>query len=146
MKLNEDHPTRKEDVTAAHELIVQVVRGDLPFHALEGLGINVRFQDGEYFLSTQVDDHKKLTWDVEVTHADLAHGLLHYASDPAALQQWGRFVMASEIDFNDTFPDHDLIMDAVWDAAFAAYGNVIGADTLARLQQIAEAEDESGSE
>ncbi len=136
----------QEDVTAAHELIVQVVRGELPLQALQSLGIVVRFEDGEVFLSTQVDDFRKLTWGVEVTHAELAHGLLRYAGDPPTLQRWGRFVMASEIGFGDTFPDHDFVKDALWDAAFAAYGNVIGANTLARLQQIAEGEGESGCE
>ncbi len=127
----------QEDVTAAHELIVQVVRGEMPLQALQSLGIEIGFDDGEFFLSTQVDDPRKLTWDVEVTHVDLAHGLLQFACDPAALQRWGRFIMASDVDFDDSLPNHALVMDAVWDAAFA---NPLSTDTLVQLRRVASAD------
>lgn len=123
--------------------VIRVVRGDLPLHTLQCLGISIRFHDGESFLSTRVDDPKKFTWGVEGSHVDLALGLLHCAGEPTKLQQWERFVMASEIDVDDTVPIHDLVMEAVWDAAFTAQGNVIGAHTLVRLQQIAEDEGDS---
>jgi hypothetical protein len=48
--------------------------------------------------------------------------------------------MASEIDVDDTQPNHQLVMDAVCDAAFVKYRADISNETWARLRQIADVE------
>lgn len=112
-----------ETKTLTHELVLAVVRGQLPLTALEEVGIRLAI-DSEVTGGTErrITLNLKSPMTVAPEPFDIASGLLAYRERPEQLREWAAFVLgASEIiDLAslETWPEGDELLSGLWDASF----------------------------
>jgi hypothetical protein len=109
--------------TLTNELVLAVVRGQLPLSALEEAGIYLPIDVKE-----PRDSERRISLNLQspITVApnpiDIANGLLAYKTAPDQLREWATFVLgASEvIDLAplETWPEGEELLNGLWDASF----------------------------
>ncbi len=112
-----------ETKAIAEELLLAVIRGQLPLRALHEAGISVDFEfsggeSGERRISVRAGSAIK----VSPKPIDIANGLLAYRNQPEELRDWAAFVLAASdiIDLSslEEWPEGDELLSGVWDASF----------------------------
>ena len=109
--------------TLTNELVLAVVRGQLPLSALEEAGILLHIDVKE---TSDCERRISLNLNSPMTVApkpiDIASGLLAYKAAPDQLREWASFVLgASEvIDLAplETWPEGEELLNGLWDASF----------------------------
>jgi hypothetical protein len=101
----------------AEKLILAFVRGDRSWETLGRAGVYIEIRGDGY----EIDNPWKLT--AKVYPRDVAHGLLVYRRTSYQLQRWSGIILAgsSFLDLSeefDTTPEGDILLNALWDAAF----------------------------
>ena len=109
--------------TLTEELVLAVIRGQLPLSALESAGIRLEVApQGEGGNERRVTVNPEAAVTVAPRPVDIAAGLLVYKERPEQLRDWAAFVLgASEIidlEGLDNWPEGDAILNALWDASF----------------------------
>jgi hypothetical protein len=101
----------------ASALIIEFVRGKVSWKTLERAGVFVELKDDGY----EIDN----PWQVaaKVHLRDVSEGLLVYQRIPDQMQRWAGIILAgsSFLDLSEEFettPDGDILLNALWDAAF----------------------------
>lgn len=116
-------------ITAAEaETLTRVVRGESPIEALDAIGMKCHLEGNRCW----VDNPRQITASTDTR--DVACGLLAYRADPILLRRWAMFVEAADIEINaEEHPFGDVVLNALWDAAFL---KALDADTIKTLQSI----------
>lgn len=116
-------------ITAAEsDMLSKVVRGESPLEALEAIGMKCHLEGNRCW----VDNPRQITASADTR--DLACGLLAYRADPILLRRWAMFIEAADIEISaEEHPFGDVVLNALWDAAFS---KVLDADTIKTLQSI----------
>jgi hypothetical protein len=103
------------------ELVLDIVRGDLPLSTLKEAGVDFRIVGGPGE-ARQIQITLKAPFTVAPKPVDLAKGLLAYRNRQEQLRDWAAFVLgASElVDLAtlDEWPEGDELLSALWDASF----------------------------
>lgn len=98
------------------DVILGIIRGELPLSTLEEIGVNVIFGEQSCEISAE------LPIIVNPSAYDIAHGILTYLAKPNEMSQWALFLMGASqiIDFEalESHPQGDLLIGALWDASF----------------------------
>ena len=112
-----------ETKAIADELVLAVIRGQLPLAALKEVGIHFHQVTGGNSgdeRQTRVEVPFAIT--VSPRPVDIASGLLVYKDRPVQLREWASFVLgASEIiDLEplERWPEGDELISGLWDASF----------------------------
>lgn len=105
------------------ELVLAVIRGQLPLTALEEIGIHFQqISDGNSEAERQTRVEVPFAKSVSPRPVDIASGLLAYKDRPVQLREWASFVLgASEIiDLEplERWPEGDELLSGLWDASF----------------------------
>ena len=67
---------------------------------------------------------------------DLASGFLANRNNPQGLREWAMFIQAADVDLEvEDHPDGDVVLDAIWDAAFV---NPIKPEAMKILEKLAQ--------
>lgn len=103
------------------ELILDAVRGRIPWSVLEKFGITMDIRGVLPNRIYHIDNPRRLVAVAEMK--DIAEGLLKFCDSPRVVAEWASIVLAGStfIDFADEVEMHpygDEIIDALWDAAF----------------------------
>lgn len=110
------------------DTVHQIVRGERPLADLRLVGMSLR-RSGDAWA---VENPRGVSAVVGVP--DLARGLLAHRSDPEALRAWAMFIQASDLDLDvEGRPGGELVLAAVWDAAFA---NPPGEELARKLERL----------
>jgi hypothetical protein len=109
--------------TLTEELVLAVVRGQLPLSELEQAGVHFRESStGNESHERQVTVNVVSPVTVAPRPVDIANGLLTYKEKPDLLREWASFVLgASEIiDLAplEKWPEGDELLSGLWDASF----------------------------
>lgn len=113
-------------MTLGHEIVLAVIRGELPLSALEDAGVRFALESqGSGKADRQIKVNAAIAIIVKPSPSDIARGLLAYKHEPEQFQTWATFVLgASElIDLEglDQWPEGDEILSGLWDASFEGY-------------------------
>lgn len=101
--------------TQPSDIVIQVVRGERPWNALQEVGIDIAFQSGRCFIDN--------TAHVEATAQahDVAQGLIAYQDNPSALRTWAWILLAGSPFLELALEQHhagEVLLEALWDASF----------------------------
>ena len=111
-----------EIMTLTEELVLAVVRGQLPLQTLEDAGVRLEVDEEESGQERRISLNVKVPFTVAAKPLDIASGLLAYQRKPEQLRAWAAFVLgASEIiDLGplDSWPEGDQLLNGLWDASF----------------------------
>jgi hypothetical protein len=67
---------------------------------------------------------------------DLVCGFLANRNDPQGLREWAMFIQGADVDLEvEDHPDGDVVLDAIWDAAFL---NPIKPEAMKILENLAQ--------
>lgn len=97
----------------SQRVLLEVVRGQKPWSTLQQYGFKVSYYEGRWeFGLNSVPP-------LRVSVSDISEGLLGLLAKPDDLRQWASFILsaASLVDLED-MEDHDLLLEALWDASF----------------------------
>ena len=105
------------------ELVLAVIRGQLPLATLEQVGIHFCQVTGANSRGeNQARVEVPFATTVSPKPVDIASGLLAYKDHPVQLREWASFVLgASEIiDLEplEKWPEGDELLSGLWDASF----------------------------
>ena len=106
------------------KVILEVVRGETPWSALQELDITLELNEGS--VSIQNPQHLAAV----AKPADISRGFLKYQNDPERLKTWAWLVVAgsSLIDLDlEGHAQGEALLGALWDAA---YGAPLSSDVL----------------
>jgi hypothetical protein len=105
------------------ELVLAVVRGQLPIAALEAEGINFL-----QVTSGSSGDERKSLLDspsgitVSPAAEDIASGLLAHRDRPVELREWASFLLCAaeliDLELLGKCPQGDALLSGLWDASF----------------------------
>ncbi len=98
------------------DVILGVIRGELPLSVLSEVGVHVVFGDQTCQVSIE------LPIIINPSASDIARGFLTYKAKPSELARWASFLLgASQIvglESLELQPQGDLLISALWDASF----------------------------
>lgn len=105
------------------ELLLAVIRGQLPVSALQEVEIHVDVgSDDVNGSERQINVNVTRPVTVVPKPIDIANGLLAYRNRPAELRAWAAFVLAASeiIDLAplENWPEGDELLSGLWDASF----------------------------
>jgi len=106
----------KRESLKPQDVILKVVRGELPLSTLESVGVHATFGEDSY------QEHTDAPLEVDPAASDIASGLVTYSRDPGMLKRWAQFMMGTNVislERINNHPQADLILSALWDASFA---------------------------
>lgn len=109
--------------TLTEELVVAVVRGQLPLSELEQVGVHfAESSTGDEAHERRFTVNVVSPFTVAPSPVDIANGLLTYKERPDLLREWASFLLgASEIiDLAplEKWPEGDELLSGLWDASF----------------------------
>ena len=114
MTQNHEHPAQN----IVSEIILGVIRRELPLSALSQIGIDIKVEAGSYKLEST-------TFDVAVrpTTFDLALGILNFTRcQKDELSKWAFFILgecgAIDLDRIESDPHGEVLIEALWDFSF----------------------------
>jgi hypothetical protein len=115
------------------DLVLAVVRGEMPVDAVARIGIDIEDENGFYKL-------KSGNFDIAVrpTASDVALGILRYSSgNKNDIRKWAFFLLGESgaIDFSalESHPQGDLLISALWDASFEGH---VSSETIELAQHL----------
>ena len=114
--------------------LIRFVRGELPVESLADIGIRLNLEND----SCRVDNPAGIV--AQADAPDLAAGMLAHRDDPDKLREWAMFIQAADIELAaDDHPHGEVVLDALWDAAFRTS---LSPETIAILREIVREERE----
>ena len=114
------------------DTLAKVVRGESPLEALHTIGMKCHLEDNRCW----VDNPRAIA--ISADALDLARGLLAYHADPILLRRWAMFIEAADVEITaDAHPLGEIVLNALWDAAFL---NPLEPGTVKTLQAIVQEE------
>lgn len=118
----------------ADEIIRSFVRGKASWRALEGAGVYVEIKDDGY----EIDNPRKVVSTAYLQ--DVSEGLLVYQQVPDQRRRWAGIILAgsSFLDLSEEFettPEGDVLLNALWDAAF---GDEVSEEALDAAKSLVE--------
>lgn len=99
------------------DVVLGVIRSELPVATLETVGIRLVLKEGHYELKSQGGLEV-----VTPSVLDLARGMLAHLAHPTELKPWAFFVLgesgAIDLEEVESHPQGELLISALWDASF----------------------------
>jgi hypothetical protein len=119
-------------------LLRQVIRGERAWPDLAQIGITMQLEDpgivaDQLASCCSVKNARNISFTADIH--DLARGLVANRDNPKSLREWAMFIQASDVDLQvEDHPEGDVVLDAIWDAAFL---NPIKPEAMKILERLA---------